>query len=75
MAAIFCLLFVGCEKASWQSAPIKYKCSEEQFIKVKSNTEWCAKNTDYNRNYCYGTQIIQNCELIKVNQQPAGQDK
>lgn len=39
-------------------APEEYTFTEEQFEKIKAETEWCVEHTSYSNIYCYGTAIM-----------------
>jgi hypothetical protein len=59
------LIISGCDsKIEWRDAPKEYKCTNEQMKKVEKESIWCTKNTDYFKEFCYGSAILRNCEKI-----------
>jgi hypothetical protein len=42
----------------------RYKCTEDQMIKVEKETLFCTNSGGYIKSYCYDTAIMRNCEKI-----------
>jgi hypothetical protein len=65
-------LFIGCVDENyiapeWKLAPGKYRCTKEQFDRVKFEAEWCTEKTSYISQYCWGTALIRNCVKPEAN--------
>ena len=69
MKLIFVIMFIciaGCDDQNWNNSPQKYTCTDTQMSKVMTETKWCTENTDYMKNYCYGSAIMRSCTLINL---------
>jgi hypothetical protein len=46
---------------NWKRASLNYKCSYEQFAKLKLESDYCVSNTKFTGRYCLSSAIIRNC--------------
>lgn len=49
------------QNADYIIAPKVHTCTDEQMVKVESETLFCSNETGYFASYCYGTAIMRNC--------------
>lgn len=64
---LFALSLTACSTfgTNWEDAPMQYQCTAEQMTKVENETRFCAKETGYASERCYGTAMIRNCKRVQ----------
>lgn len=63
-AVLFLPILCSCSTfdSSWEQAPLRYQCTVEQMARVETETRFCASETGYTSEQCYGTAMIRNCK-------------
>lgn len=60
------LLLTGCGTfgKQWEDAPLTYQCTPDQMTRVETETRFCAKETGYTAERCYGSAMVRNCKQV-----------
>lgn len=62
---IVLLFIVSCNEYDHTKAIRYSKCTKEQYEKVIYESRHCAEESGYTKDYCYGSALMRNCEMVK----------